>query len=1083
MFVVYIRADKFYPPQVETPQFLFRERIIGELLSRCGSKKPTIVLEAQAGQGKTTFIKQFLNYLGVASAWYQVDAEDTDPAIFLVAIQTCLANLLEDCPSVANLRLLTGEGIALVDLPKRIDLLLDDIQSCLKKDLYVVFDDVHNLISHESSLFILNYLVEKAPSRLHFVLSSREPLHLEVWRAFPRKRNLIRISNRELALTDDEIADFSHQIFHLPVSHDDILKVSSNTDGWVMGIVLLGQQMSRRRDMSPPTGQGGVGRLDILEYFRENIFDTLELRLHRPLLMLSLLEEIPVALAETLTAEPEIGSDLGKLAQRNIFIRPLDPDSKVYGLHHLFRQFLREKAEDALSRDTIQRIYQDVGHFFFQRDSPSQALRYLLKAGDYDAIEAVLEKSGSAMLAANQTATLEAILSEIPEPDLARLGWAPFYLAMAHLDFAPARALPLLSKAMAVFSARHDELGELLCLARIISCQLTTSAGFSSEGEEMLNRAEYLFSRVLAELPPPGKILIIRSLAMGHCFFQADSETAIRDTRQALHLAREEQMVNFEAALLTIAGYIQILSGQWSQIGAWLEQAAAVVHCPDVGTFNSVNIHMMLLNFLYNAGDYKNYFTQKEQLVAAFGKTLFSQVLAGHSCFIWEMDIAICQGRFEDALGIATQVLYPPSSPHMRSQVLQLQSVALALHRQPGPALDASVESMQLREHSGGPYFVTMSKLMAGLTQGLCGNADQAVELLTEGIDSARRTANAYNEACGLMHRGRVHLDRADHERARQDIESGLSLMRRGGYRRLRAWTPQAVQAVLGFAVARGIETEFARDLAAELIDVSLREDSLVIPHIEFRVLGGFSIWRGGTLLLDAEALTPTQRELLCLLLASPGFKVAQETVQLHFWPDSSSATAFNTLISRLRKTLAEVFPEVTGHCYFNRDKGMIWLTHCRVDALEFLEAVNRGLEHSRLQEFWQAGNFFARAEALWGGEFAPGVTGEDRIRAFRDTLAKALAQMALTWCWQLAAANRLQWAVELAEKALRADPLNEALWALLYRLHGRRSAIHARQVLKRFAKLLTAEDYPEDEIAELIAGIVSASGPSFSSD
>ena len=87
---------------------------------------------------------------------------------------------------------------------------------------------------------------------------------------------------------------------------------------------------------------------------------------------------------------------------------------------------------------------------------------------------------------------------------------------------------------------------------------------------------------------------------------------------------------------------------------------------------------------------------------------------------------------------------------------------------------------------------------------------------------------------------------------------------------------------------------------------------------------------------------------------------------------------------------------------------------------------------------------------------------------------------MALTWCAHLVGMNRLQRALDLAEKALRADPVNETLWALLYRLYGRRSAIQARQVLNRFARLLRAEEYPEADIAALIEGIALAPGPAF---
>ena len=34
--------------------------------------------------------------------------------------------------------------------------------------------------------------------------------------------------------------------------------------------------------------------------------------------------------------------------------------------------------------------------------------------------------------------------------------------------------------------------------------------------------------------------------------------------------------------------------------------------------------------------------------------------------------------------------------------------------------------------------------------------------------------------------------------------------------------------------------------------------------------------------------------------------------------------------MSRLRKTLAGVLPEETANCHLHRDKGMIWLAHCR---------------------------------------------------------------------------------------------------------------------------------------------------------
>ncbi len=172
----------------------------------------------------------------------------------------------------------------------------------------------------------------------------------------------------------------------------------------------------------------------------------------------------------------------------------------------------------------------------------------------------------------------------------------------------------------------------------------------------------------------------------------------------------------------------------------------------------------------------------------------------------------------------------------------------------------------------------------------------------------------------------------------------------------------------------------------------SIKFDGVVIPLLDIRILGGFKILHRAIILLHAEELTPAQRELLCLLLSAPEFKLPQETIQLHFWPDSppdNARSKFDTLVSRLRKNLARVLPEDTVHYYLKREKGMLWLAHCRVDALDVLAAVDRGIRHLRLQECWQAGNVFTAAESLWRGEFAPGVTGEDQIRACRENIKK----------------------------------------------------------------------------------------------
>jgi len=1075
-----IPSVKFYPPHVSSSQFLYRQRIIDQLLPLDNRQFPTVIIEAQAGQGKTTTIKQFINRTSLPSIWYQVGPEDADPVFFLQSLIAGIKNHLPDFPPVATSQKLMESDFTLLTLQQRIKLLFNDLDSVLSEDLYIIFDDLHYLTANESDHILINCLVEVAPARLHFILASREPLLLTNEKKISRKRKLVRIDNRDLALDEVEVSDFFQKTFNCDLSQHDSQKIARSTDGWVMGILLLARQMKQQAiDCSQPlpTNFKATNRQELYHYFRDEIFSHFEARLHQPLLRLSLLEVIPVELAIEITGEHTIGNDLYELARRNYFVRHLDSDNARFGLHHLFQQYLQEKALTELPMKIIRSTYQQAGKFCQQSGNSASALRYLLKADDYNGVEALLKSTGMDFLSTNQSTTLAIILQEIPQHSLKDQGWSSLFLALSTLDSAPSQALPLLYQALHIFHTQHDEVGELLSLAHIISIHITTT-GHYRDGEQLLERAEQLFFQTAATLDPPRTILIARSLGMGHCILRADSDQATKFGSLALNLAREEKLVNFEAALLMMMGYIQIFAGHTSLAQMYLEQAAPYIHHPEVGSFNRLSIRMMLFNFLFNEGDFLNYFEQKKQLFETIGNTIISQSIAGPFCYVWEMDIAINRGDFDKAVELADQALahHPPLSPHLHSLILQQKGLVLA-QSQHHQAIEQIEKSQQLRQLSGGPFFVTLNKIVAGLTYAQCDHHDQALTLLDEGIQHARQIPTKYLEATGLLHRAAVYLRLNDEQRAQRDIAAGLELMRHNRYRHIWAWTPAAIKKTLSFAVTHNIEVAYARTLAAHHLSSDLLENDTAAPLLEIRTLGCFKICYHGSAIMQAEDLTPTQRELLCLLFTSPKLKIPQETIQLHFWPDSAADTAktkLDTLISRLRKILGQSLPENGAHCYLKREKGLVWLAHCRIDALDFLNYVNRGLRHLRLQENWQAGNDFHTAYTLWRGEFASGVSGEEQISSFRQQLANTYSELAHAWSGLLVNSERLTTAIKLVEKALVYSPLNDTLYALLYRLQGKNSAVQARRVLQQYNDLLHAEGYPAEEITELLTSITN---------
>ena len=1074
----HVKADKFFPPEVATPHFLYRDRVMSKL-SRKKSCRPRIIyIEAQAGQGKTTVIKQYIDSISKTSAWYQVGVEDADPAFFLKAIHSCISVVIPGFASAATAQVLVGRDFATFELRKWVDLLLNDLRSCLKDDLYLVFDDLHYLIPFTASISVLEYLLEFTPPKLHFILSSREPLALEKWHSISDSHDLLQLGNFELALDVNEITDFFHQVLKLDIPNDTLKKIVPATDGWVMGVLLFGLKMVQNDTTHLPILErtNGVGSRELLVYFLKEIFEALGRDLQQSLLVLALLDDIPVELAIELTGLPTIGVDLAELARRNYFIRSLSRDKGAFGMHHLFQQFLREKATIDLPSENIQQIYKHAGEYCYRCNNVTQSLSYFLRSKDYDSIELILKESGMTYLATNQTATLFTFLDRVPSPLLQKQGWSSFFLALATLDSAPAKALPLLKNALEVFVTRQDKVGEMVSLAHIISIHITTT-GHYSEGKVSLYRAEELFFEIDEELDATTTILVVYSLAIGYCIFLADIDKATRYSSLGLSLASQEKLVNLEAAMYLIKGYIEIFAGRTSLALDYLEQAAPYLQRPEVGMFNCLSIRMMLINFLFHYGDFSNYFKQKRQLIDVVGNDMVSQSIAGPFCFVWEMDIAINQGEYEKSLELADQALKqrPQLTPHLSGQILQLKAVVLALLEDHEQALIVASKSQRLRDVAGGLYFVTLNKILVGLTTALSGDQKHGLELLADGIAAARHMPTEYLESCGLLHRATVHLRIGKNTEAIEDVTRGLNLMRRNNYRHFWGWSPGAIQEILTFAAVHNIESAYARFLAAECLNMSLLDDGRAIPLLDIRILGGCTIEYRGETLLKAESFTPLQREMLCLLLAAPELKLPQETIQLHFWPDSPPLTVkmkFDTMVSRFRKTLAEVLPEDGASLYLNREKGILWLSHCRVDALEFIDAAKRGQAHFRLQEFWQADNNFTLAESLWKGDFLPGASGDNYARNFRMKLTNTLSEMAFSWCEILVKSGRISQAIVVTENALLNDPLNERLYSLLYRLQGKVSAVLARQVKKRFIVELQRDGYSEDEIDELVAGL-----------
>jgi len=351
-----ISSNKFYPPQVDPASSLFRSSLITELLGKTACTKKAVIIEAQAGQGKSTLAVQFLHHFNLRFAWYQIGPEDTYPVLLLSAL---LDNLKRKLPGFKSpqLALIMHQGdIGPLDVTRCANILLTDLDRHLAGDFYIVFDDLH--LGEQAPLLnnLLSHIIDTSPPRLHFVLISRKAISLTA-RTLRYGTDVRMLQNQDLSLSLQEVEMLFSRVLKQQISRSDAELIRQQTSGWIMGI-LLAAHADRHQGPSVSSNTGtrlpaNLSSDQILTYFRHEILGHVPEDLHTILMRLSLLSEIPVDLAAKITGRDDTGAILTDLMLDNFFLYPFDEQQTVFRFHHLFQEFLQERANKYLSKDEI----------------------------------------------------------------------------------------------------------------------------------------------------------------------------------------------------------------------------------------------------------------------------------------------------------------------------------------------------------------------------------------------------------------------------------------------------------------------------------------------------------------------------------------------------------------------------------------------------------------------------------------------------------------------------------------------------------------------------------------------------------
>jgi LuxR family maltose regulon positive regulatory protein len=1064
-------------PVLDTARHFSRQRLIGSIQRRWTPEIKALLIEAQAGQGKTTLALEMLSGIKAGYAWCQLSSEHGDPVQFLAAMHHLFKDALSGFSSPLVETMLANGEIDALGANDALDRLLHSLQQHLQQDFHLVLDDVYLLDEFPYSLALINRLLIAAPARLKLVLISRTPILVQL-QSDCLPELVLLIDTADLALNRSETAALFNNVLNLPIATGAVHSLHQATEGWIMGMMLVASKAEAAGMVVNNEALSAIlahGREGIPDYFIAEVLSKFPPALRRTLAKLALLQEIPLALAQQLSEVEAVEAVLRDLQHRNFFIRTVDSQQSIFIFHHLFQDCLRKLLEADFSSTEIELVQVEIADWYLSQKEYEKALNFYLRGHDYPAAQKVLQQVGMTLYAQNRIISLQSALSRAPEKILSDYPWLAYYRGIVAVNIDPPSALPLFELALDGFAASSDELGELMALVQVVKYHASVD-GRHNLGYPLLERATSLYARLSEQLAPSLRINAANIFLLAFTLFNTELEKADNYLALGLKLAQEAGLENLEAEARMCRCYRHLFAGDLRACRREAEDSKALLKSPKVSPINKGLLQLAFVNMLEFEGDFPSYLHHQAVLRELLGAEIIDRSVMGAFLRLWDIDMELGLGNNAAAReNIETAIAggFAGANAHLRSQYLNYYAYLLALSDQTEQALAAAEESIVLREEAGGRYFEVITGTIVGATCALLGLSEKALGYFEWGLAKSQAIGEHFHRTSLYAHRADLHLDSGDVTSAHEDLRAMLYNLRQQGFSYFYFSSPRLMMRLLTEAVCSGIEVDYARKLAAERYEKAILTDGSLVPLLKIHTLGRFEVELNGRVVLRAQDLAASQRQLLGLLLTAPNQQLFQEDIQTTLWPDNTPAqsrSSFDNVVSRLRKTLQESFDDYSAKDYLVLQKSVLYLKHCRIDSVDFAATVKQGLGHARRKEFWQADNVFRKAMQLWQGEFMPGVALSEVAEYVRHDLLLLYLESAQKWCEILDDAGRDSDAIALCYEALRYEPTSQVLNRLLYNLHvNAGDNVQARKVLARYEEALQNNGFSSPETADIL--------------
>ena len=378
------------------------------------SDRRLVLVSAPPGYGKTTLLANFLAAHSGPSAWYQLEASDSDPTVFLTyLIEAIRRSKWKKAGKLGqNAQALLNSPEAGLASQRVLTVLINELNEQVSDQFLIVLEDYHVITSpvvHQ----LMDYLLENAPSTLHLIISTRSDPPLALARL--RARGLLaELRAADLRFRDEEVSElFKSEAQEL--STENLSLLSEKTEGWVAGLQIVrnslaGQNAVAAREII--SSLSGSHRF-VFEYLADEVFKRLSEEKQNFLLRTAILSQMDSASCNSIAGVKNSQDILEDLERQNLFLTSLDSERRWYRYHFLFREFLLSRLRREFA-DQVEALERSAGTYYESNSEWEASFLHFVTAQDFKSAARVALKFASDYVERGRVEVLHRYLNMLP---------------------------------------------------------------------------------------------------------------------------------------------------------------------------------------------------------------------------------------------------------------------------------------------------------------------------------------------------------------------------------------------------------------------------------------------------------------------------------------------------------------------------------------------------------------------------------------------------------------------------------------------------------------------------------------------